>query len=179
MRLQELLSKHKTLCAEFLEANYDKIFGMYTNLLNSENYATRRQSLKLLGELLLDRANFSIMTKCASRPGFYGEFSVCQLAVLLIAVLPTRYIGSADNLKLMMTLLRDKKRTIQFEAFHVFKVFVANPKKTDPVLDILVRNKDKLVVFLNNFHNDKGACRARMYTHTYPHALSVHLRHRC
>lgn len=57
----------------------------------------------------------------------------------------------------MMTLLRDKNRAIQFEAFHVFKVFVANPKKTDGVLDILLRNKDKLIVFLNNFHNDKGA----------------------
>lgn len=75
--MQELLSKHKTLCAEFLEANYDKIFGMYTNLLNSENYATRRQSLKLLGELLLDRANFSIMTRCASRHAFnVGAFRV-------------------------------------------------------------------------------------------------------
>jgi len=126
--LKELLTKHKTLCAEFLEQNYDKIFDMYTKLLNSENYVTRRQSLKLLGELLLDRANFSIMT---------------------------RYIGSPDNLKLMMTLLRDKSRSIQFEAFHVFKVFVANPKKTQSILEILVRNKDKLVVFLNNFHNDK------------------------
>ena len=36
---------------------------MYAKLLNSENYVTRRQSLKLLGELLLDRANFSIMSK--------------------------------------------------------------------------------------------------------------------
>lgn len=73
-----------------------------------------------------------------------------------------------------MTLLRDKKRTIQFEAFHVFKVFVANPKKTDPVLDILVRNKDKLVVFLNNFHNDKGAYRTvRCKTRTPAHAQAL------
>ena len=28
----------------------------------------------------------------------------------------------------MMILLRDKSGNIQFEAFHVFKVFVANPK---------------------------------------------------
>jgi hypothetical protein len=37
-------------------------------LLDSENYVTRRQSLKLLGELLLDRANFSIMTRYISHP---------------------------------------------------------------------------------------------------------------
>lgn len=48
------------LCADFLEANYDKVFGHYQHLLNSENYVTRRQSLKLLGELLLDRHNFSV-----------------------------------------------------------------------------------------------------------------------
>lgn len=48
------------LCAEFLEANYDQVFTHYQRLLNSENYVTRRQSLKLLGELLLDRHNFTV-----------------------------------------------------------------------------------------------------------------------
>lgn len=57
---QELLTKHKILCAEFLETNYDKVFANYQGLLNSENYVTRRQSLKLLGELLLDRHNFTV-----------------------------------------------------------------------------------------------------------------------
>lgn len=52
-------------------------------------------SSQLLGELLLDRHNFTIMTK---------------------------YISKPENLKLMMNLLRDKSRNIQFEAFHVFKV---------------------------------------------------------
>lgn len=92
---KELLTRHKMLCAEFLEANYDKVFSHYQRLLNSENYVTRRQSLKLLGELLLDRHNFSIMT---------------------------RYITNPDNLKLMMNMLKEKSRNIQFEAFHVFKV---------------------------------------------------------
>lgn len=57
---KELLTRHKMLCAEFLEANYDKVFNHYQRLLNSENYVTRRQSLKLLGELLLDRHNFTV-----------------------------------------------------------------------------------------------------------------------
>jgi hypothetical protein len=34
----------------------------------------------------------------------------------------TRYIANEANLKLIMNLLRDKSRNIQFEAFHVFKV---------------------------------------------------------
>lgn len=99
------------------------------HLLYSENYVTRRQALKLLGELLLDRHNFQTMT---------------------------RYISSPDNLKLMMIMLREKSRNIQFEAFHVFKVFVANPNKPKPILDILLRNKDKLVEFLTKFHTDRS-----------------------
>jgi len=125
--LKELLTKHKPIAAEFLEKNYDKIFEEYMKLLTSSNYVTRRQSLKLLGELLLDRANFNIMTT---------------------------FISDKENLKLMMNLLRDKSKSIQFEAFHVFKVFVANPNKTKPILDILSKNKPKLISFLQNFHND-------------------------
>ncbi|KAK5581194.1 hypothetical protein RB653_001224 [Dictyostelium firmibasis] len=125
---KEILTKHKTLSAEFLEKNYDQVFEKYTTLLNSQNYVTRRQSIKLLGELLLDRSNFNIMTK---------------------------YISSAANLKLMMNLLRDKSKSIQYEAFHVFKVFVANPNKTKPILEILTKNKERLIAFLSSFHNDK------------------------
>eukprot|EP01120_Amphizonella_sp_Union-15-10_P006568 TRINITY_DN2128_c0_g1_i2.p1 TRINITY_DN2128_c0_g1~~TRINITY_DN2128_c0_g1_i2.p1 ORF type:complete len:371 (+),score=61.06 TRINITY_DN2128_c0_g1_i2:40-1113(+) len=125
---KDLLTKHKQICAEFLEKNYDKIFDNYTKLLHSDNYVTKRQSLKLLGELLLDRANFNVMT---------------------------RYISQQANLKLMMNLLRDRSRSIQFEAFHVFKVFVANPNKPAPILNILIKNKAKLIKFLANFHNDK------------------------
>ena len=117
---------------------------MYTNLILSANYVTKRQSLKLLGEILLDRANYNIMT---------------------------RYISAESNLKMMMNFLRDKSRNIQFEAFHVFKVgrapartlhgligcqvFVANPNKPPQIASILRRNKDKLLVFLKEFHNDK------------------------
>lgn len=125
---RDALTKHTQPVADFLQENYDPFFTKYTGLLNSTNYVTKRQSLKLLGELLLDRANFHIMT---------------------------RYISDAENLKLMMNLLRDKSRNIQFEAFHVFKIFVANPNKTKLVLDILQKNQEKLITFLSNFHNDR------------------------
>lgn len=125
---KETLTRHKAMVAEYLDANYDRFFDMYTTLLLSPNYVTKRQSLKLLGEILLDRTNFSIMT---------------------------RYISHEENLKMMMNLLRDRSKNIQFEAFHVFKVFVANPKKPPVIENILRRNRDRLVAFLTNFHNDK------------------------
>lgn len=126
--LKETLTRHKPMVAEYLDKNYDRYFNSYTTLILSNNYVTKRQSLKLLGEILLDRANFNIMT---------------------------RYIAQESNLKMMMNMLRDKSKNIQFEAFHVFKVFVANPKKPPQIEAILRRNKEKLLVFLKNFHNDK------------------------
>ena len=66
-----------------------------------------------------------------------------------------RYIGSASHLKLVMNLLRDPSRSIQFEAFHLFKVFVANPAKPPPVLEILTNNADRLLRFLSDFQSDR------------------------
>jgi calcium binding protein 39 len=126
---KELLTRHKQLVAQFLESKYDTFFTHYTALLTSANYVTKRQSLKLLGEILLDRTNFNVMTK---------------------------YISNPDNLKLMMNMLRDRSKNIQFEAFHVFKVFVANPHKNRQILEILNKNKEKLVIFLQSFHNDRN-----------------------
>ncbi|XP_049851556.1 calcium-binding protein 39-like isoform X2 [Schistocerca gregaria] len=125
---KDLLTIHKPVVAEFLEIYYERVFEEYTNLLHCENYVTKRQSLKLLGELLLDRSNFNVMKV---------------------------YISHASNLKLMMTLLRDKSKLIQFEAFHVFKIFIANPNKARPIVDILQKNKERLIGFLSKFHNDR------------------------
>lgn len=36
------------------------------------------------------------------------------------------------------------------------KVFVANPNKPKPITDILLRNKEKLIDFLSNFHSDRN-----------------------
>ena len=34
-------------------------------------------------------------------------------------------------------------------------MFVANPTKAKPILDILLKNKDKLIDFLSKFHTDR------------------------
>ena len=55
--LRDLLTtmKNKSVSAEFLSSQYDTVFSKYETLLKSDNYVTRRRSLKLLAELLLDR----------------------------------------------------------------------------------------------------------------------------
>lgn len=127
--LKTLLTRHTALSATFIAENYDFFFECYNRLLHSENYVTCRESLRLLGELLLDRANYATMM---------------------------RYISSRDNLKILMLLLRSKKMRIQIEAFHVFKIFVANPRKPPEVARVLFNNRDKLVTYLRSFQNDKN-----------------------
>ncbi|KAI5797643.1 Mo25-like protein [Geopyxis carbonaria] len=125
---RELLTRNKPLVASFLSENYLKFFAKYNTLLMSPNYVTKRQSIKLLGEILLDRANYAVMLQ---------------------------YVDSPDHLKLTMNLLKDRSKNIQYEAFHVFKVFVANPKKSKPVEDILIKNRERLLDFLPKFHEER------------------------
>lgn len=109
--------------------NFDKFFEIYHGtLVQSNSYVTKRQSIKLLGEILLDRSNYSVMTA---------------------------YVDLGDHLKICMNLLRDDRKMVQYEGFHVFKVFVANPHKSIAVQKILIMNRDKLLMFLSHFLEDR------------------------
>ncbi|KAG2450688.1 hypothetical protein HYH02_004527 [Chlamydomonas schloesseri] len=125
---KDLLTRHKAVVAQYLQEHYAAFFGAYIRLLQSTNYVVRRQSLKLLGELLLDRTNVKVMLK---------------------------FVSDVQHLMTMMVLLKDQSRSIQFEAFHVFKVFVANPNKPQPIVDILANNREKLLKYLEDFHTEK------------------------
>lgn len=126
---KELLTRHKSTVAEFLSKNYGWFFPEYnTKLLESENYLTRRQAVKLLGDILLDRSNSAVMT---------------------------RYVSSRENLRILMNLLRESSKSIQFEAFHVFKLFVANQNKPADIFNILFTNKSKLLRLFSDFKSDK------------------------
>ena len=90
-----ILTKHKQLMSQYISTNFDMFFDKYNNILvKSDSYVTKRQSIKLLGEVLLDRQFYEVMT---------------------------RYVDSGENLKLVMWQLKDDRRMVQYEAFHVFK----------------------------------------------------------
>ncbi|XP_010905891.1 putative MO25-like protein At5g47540 isoform X1 [Elaeis guineensis] len=126
---KELLTRHKSTVAEFLSKNYDWFFKEFNSkLLESPNYITRRQAVKLLGDTLLDRSNSAVMV---------------------------RYVSSKDNLMILMNLLRETSKNIQIEAFHVFKLFVANQNKPQEIVSILVTNRNKLLRLLSDFKTDK------------------------
>lgn len=123
--LKDLLTRHSTLVINFLVDEWDVFCPLFNKrLIKSDNYVTKRQSIKLISEILMQRDNYRIMTK---------------------------YVADADNLKVIMTLLCDTSEAIEFEAFHVFKIFVANPNKSEKVLKLLLRNKEQLIKFLKEF----------------------------
>merc|ERR1712187_670589 len=127
--LQLLLTRNKKLVPIYLNENYDKFFGQFNQLIQSDNYVTQRQFLNLLSELLLEKTNFNLMIK---------------------------YIAAKENLKIAMTLLKNESNAISHEAFHIFKVFVANPKKERDIHIVLWKNKEKLITFLTNFLPEKA-----------------------
>lgn len=120
--------RHEPLAKIILFSNQFRDFFKYVELSTFDIASDAFATFKLLGELILDRHNFTIMTK---------------------------YISKPENLKLMMNLLRDKSPNIQFEAFHVFKVFVASPHKTQPIVEILLKNQPKLIEFLSSFQKER------------------------
>ncbi|CAI9097109.1 OLC1v1033431C1 [Oldenlandia corymbosa var. corymbosa] len=162
---KDLLTKHASEVSDFLMAHYNEFFQQYETLLTSKNYVTRRQSLKLLSDFLLEAPNSHIMK---------------------------RYITEVHHLKVMMTLLKlswtvhnskkltcfclsnihyclgkkngdaaieapeDSSKNIQISAFHIFKVFVANPNKPREIKLILSKNHEKLLELLHDLSGGKG-----------------------
>ncbi|CAE7244046.1 pmo25 [Symbiodinium sp. CCMP2592] len=120
--LHDFLLNHQDTSAEFLQANFREFFTSYNSLLQEGDYVTKRQALKLLSDLLLGRKFMRIMML---------------------------YIGDDSYLQIHMNLLRDDSKTIQLEAFHIFKIFVANPNRPPRVHTILYKNKERLICLLH------------------------------
>lgn len=128
--LNAALTTHpKLVSSELLsqENNMTKFIQHINKLMAHGSYVTKRQSTKLLASLIVVRSNNQFMNL---------------------------YINSPENLKLIMTLMTDKSKNLQHEAFNVFKVMVANPRKSKPVSDILMKNRDKLLKYFENFGLD-------------------------
>ncbi|KAL3922985.1 MAG: hypothetical protein SGILL_001910 [Bacillariaceae sp.] len=121
------------LAAAFLTRDYEPLWDQRFNpklLSANANYMTKRVALQILSTVLLTRSNYAVMIK---------------------------YVNSRANLIMVMKLLRDTSPHITLDAFHVFKVFVANPNKIPEVEKILRDNSQKLCSYLETLHQDKEA----------------------
>mmetsp|Transcript_99926 Transcript_99926/g.188034 ORF Transcript_99926/g.188034 Transcript_99926/m.188034 type:complete len:402 (-) Transcript_99926:112-1317(-) len=116
--LRQAFLEHKEQAALWLVANSQDFFWRYHLLLEETNYVGLRQALKLLSDILLDPKLTRVMIP---------------------------YVCDERHLQIHMNLLRDSSRIVRLEAFHVFKLFVANPQKPLKVQKILVKNKKGLM----------------------------------
>ncbi|CAL9096340.1 unnamed protein product [Musa textilis] len=146
---KDLLTKHEMIVSQDLSQHYVPVsyqnfscttlvvqgvswqfFELYEKLLTSPNYVTRRQSLKILSDFLLEPQNLQIMK---------------------------RYILEVQFLHIMMALLKDTSKNIQISAFHIFKVvFVANPNKPWEIIEVLIDNHEEQLMSLQNLPMSKG-----------------------
>eukprot|EP00521_Asterionellopsis_glacialis_P012757 CAMPEP_0195306362 /NCGR_PEP_ID=MMETSP0707-20130614/37163_1 /TAXON_ID=33640 /ORGANISM="Asterionellopsis glacialis, Strain CCMP134" /LENGTH=389 /DNA_ID=CAMNT_0040370579 /DNA_START=674 /DNA_END=1843 /DNA_ORIENTATION=- len=100
-----------------------------TTSTTTNKYMIRRMALQILSTVLLTRPFYQVMMT---------------------------YIGTTRNLRLVMNLLRDSSPHITLDAFHVFKIFVANPHKSPAICKILKSNQRKLCVYLEtSFHPER------------------------
>jgi len=121
--LQELLLGGAEASAAYLLENFREFFLVYHDLLQCSDYATKRQALSVLSRVLLS-------------PGFGGVMA--------------RYGSSARSLKLQMTLLLHPTTMVKVGAFHIFKIFVANPHQAPAVQEILFKNREGLARLLRS-----------------------------
>lgn len=106
---------------QYLRENRQAITDRLHATLVETNYAACRQSLKLIGEIIVAFKD-------------YMDW----------------YLSDENNLKIMMKLMVSTYRNISMEAFHVFKLFVAKEDKPEPIMKILRANAEKLIKFIHD-----------------------------
>lgn len=127
--LRELLLTHKAISAEYLAKRSTEFFQKFNALLQRDDYVTKRQGLRLLGEVLLDRSFMKVMLS---------------------------YVDNEHHLQIHMNLLRENSKALQVDAFHVFKIFAANPRKPQKVQQILYKNRERLIKLIGTLKPAKG-----------------------
>ncbi|PIA44745.1 hypothetical protein AQUCO_01700381v1 [Aquilegia coerulea] len=96
---RDLLTRHETAVSEFLTARYEEFFELYEKLLTSANYVTRRQSLKLLSEFLLELpSNSHIMKR------YILEVRHLKVMMTLLKVLSNMYLRIVGRVQVMLSL---------------------------------------------------------------------------
>jgi calcium binding protein 39 len=122
--LREVLLTQAAVSASYVLANSREFFGAYNAILQSDDYMTQRQALRLLREMLLEPS--------------YKEVS-------------HMYSSNEFFLQIHMNLLLDRSRVIYLDAFRVFQLFAQNPRKPRRVHSILYRNANRLFDLLETF----------------------------
>ena len=110
----------------------NEFFEKLNLLIKSRDFTTVKATVKLLQSILF----------CTSKSTFESML---------------QYVGDPRNLIVAMNLLRDTAKQLQFEGFHLFKVFVLNPNRPKTITTILTRNKAGMIAYLDTFQQARQA----------------------
>lgn len=142
--------KFQTLAKYILESTSFELFFKYVELPNfdvaSDAFATFKD--------LLTKHSKEVAEYLTSH---YSELLTDFLLEPPNSHIMKQYILEIRYLKVIMTLLKDSSKNIQLSAFHIFKVFVANPNKTHEIKIILAKNCEKLLDLLRSLSVGKGS----------------------
>ncbi|GAB5366539.1 hypothetical protein AAMO2058_001152100 [Amorphochlora amoebiformis] len=117
----DMRKEHLKLVSKWLESNYDAFWKAVHSFLEPPgSHLLMEQMLKHVYQILKTDWNYYIMMK---------------------------YINDPKNLTRVMRLLRVQNKKIQVMAFNVFKIFVANPQKSDKIIEILKPNQGQIMQF--------------------------------
>jgi calcium binding protein 39 len=65
-------------------------------------------------------------------------------------------VQDTEMLKAVLMLLSHKSRVIELEAFHVLKVFIANPRKISSIKKILAKNANRIIKILERIEEARA-----------------------
>jgi len=115
--LRRLLLAHREVAVEWIKENFMEFFSRYDGILQCGEYVKLRQATRLLHDALLSVAFARVMMA---------------------------YVNEEQHLRIVMNILKSESRQLRVEAFHIFKLFVINPRQTPRIEQILRNNRDGL-----------------------------------
>ncbi|XP_057956747.1 uncharacterized protein LOC131150174 isoform X2 [Malania oleifera] len=145
-------------CVQYIENHFellDFLVVCYDNkdiALNCGNMLRECIKFPTLAKYILESASFELFFKFVELP----NFDVASDAFTTFKDLFTRH-GTVVSEFLTAHYEEDSSKNIQISAFHIFKVFVANPNKPPEIKVILAKNHERLLTLLHNLSGGKGA----------------------
>eukprot|EP01083_Nonionella_stella_P118367 353345_1 len=123
-----LLTKNRSIVFKFFVKHCEDIFAeVFVILLSVDNVVTRKKTLSLIHDILLEKKNHQYMF---------------------------RYVSGAKHLERTMKFLRIKSVVVQFAVLDVVKHFIASNNKSEAVSRILFNNRNTPHSFLMNFEKE-------------------------
>ncbi|KAK6917839.1 Mo25-like [Dillenia turbinata] len=130
--------RHQSVARYVLESEHMKKFFDYIQLPNFDIAADAAATFK---ELLTRHKSTVAEFLSKNYDWFFKEYN-------------TKLLESANYITRHQAV-KESSKSIQIEAFHVFKLFAANQNKPADIISILVANRSKLLCLFADFKTDK------------------------